>query len=312
MGSAVFFMFEPQSLGWFVYQAHGESIQSRLPLPEYLAAPASGPHSLRIDCVPMADAPPSAQGFAELTEGGFRLWWQTTGDFHVSAQGHIIGWRPPGVSDALFRLPLLGTVLSAALAMRRRFVLHGNAVCINGRAFIIVGHKGQGKSTLTACLLQRGHRLIADDVSALTFDAADVSVHRGAFQLRLWPDSIERIFEEPAERFEQISASYPKRIVSARQFVVAAEHLPLAGILSLSDSEKLSLETLSVADAWKQAVVHSFHSRLGSAFLKTTQASGHHRQCARLVRNVKMYRLHRPRDFSRLEEVARFVEQAVA
>ena len=306
-------MFEPVNQGTFSYQAHGERILSQIRLPEYLAAADdSTSMPLCIETGPLTNSLPSEHGTAELSDGGLRLWWQTSGDFTVSAGGNISGRQPSNASDALFRLPMLGTVLSVALVRRRRFVLHGNAVCVNGWGLIIVGHKGQGKTTLTACLLRRGHRLIADDVSAITLDGPEPLVHRGALQLRLWPDSIEQTFAEPAESFEQISDTYPKRIVPAHQHSIHRENIPLTAVLNVGESGEISLTPLPIAEAWKQAVIHSFQSRLGSAFLQGESGGWHHRQCAQLVRAVKFYCLNRPRDFARVGEVANLIETAFA
>ena len=295
----------------FGYLAHGERIASQIRLPEYFeAADDLGPLPLCIETGPLTHPLPGEHGTTELPGGSLRLWWQTSGDFTVSAEGNISGQQPAGASDALFRLPMLGTVLSVALARRRRFVLHGNAVCVNGRGLIIVGYKGQGKTTLTACLLRRGHRLIADDVSVITQDRSEAFVHRGALQLRLWPDAIEQTFAEPAEHFEQISDTYPKRIVPAHQFGIDRENVPLTAVLNVCESDEISLTPLPTAEAWKQAVIHSFQSRLGSAFLRGESGGWHHGQCARLVRAVKFYRLDRPRDFARLGDVARLIETA--
>ncbi len=296
---------------WFYHRAHATVIQSRLRLPDYVPTSERVATPLRIEVTALTEPFPSEYGSAHH-EGGYRLWWNTTGDFYVSAEGNILAKRLPGASEALFRLPLLGTVLATALTSHRRFLLHGNAVIMNGRAVVFAGHKGQGKSTLTAYLLRRGHQLLADDITALTLETSGIMAHRGALHLRLWPDSIEHIFAVPAERFEPLFEGFAKHVVPAQQFACKAESVPLAGIISLCESDMISLERLSLPAAWKEVVIHSFHSRLGSGFLTGDRARWHHEQCAKIVRGSRLYRFHRPRTFDRLEEAARCLEDAFA
>lgn len=59
---------------------------------------------------------------------------------------------------------------SARLLLRHlegKLALHGAAVCHRGRAVILLGRSGQGKSTLAASLCRHGATLLSDDAIAL-------------------------------------------------------------------------------------------------------------------------------------------------
>lgn len=89
---------------------------------------------------------------------------------------------------------ILGTVFGILLHQRQQIVLHASAVEVDGKAIVFCGYSGAGKSTLAAALVQRGYRLITDDVCAITLsDAAPPLVHPDGRQLKLWAQAIEKL-----------------------------------------------------------------------------------------------------------------------
>jgi len=85
--------------------------------------------------------------------------------FQVGATRVVVDTKHPEEAVLL----LLHAVWSVVLAARGKEVLHGSAVERNGRAMAILGASGTGKSTACSRLLNRGWRLVADDL--LAFDA---------------------------------------------------------------------------------------------------------------------------------------------
>jgi hypothetical protein len=63
---------------------------------------------------------------------------------------------------------------------------------IGGRACLFIGRSGAGKSTLAAWFHDRGHRVLADDVCAISLDGGKAMAMPGVPRLRLWKDAVER------------------------------------------------------------------------------------------------------------------------
>lgn len=80
---------------------------------------------------------------------------------------------------------LVPAVWSVVLAAHQRESLHGSAVAWQGRGVAILGHSGSGKSTAARSMIQRGWKLVSDDL--LAFDA-DLRVVPGPPWIRLLPD----------------------------------------------------------------------------------------------------------------------------
>lgn len=102
---------------------------------------------------------------------------------------------------------------------RRRIVFSASAVLVGGRAVLFCGPSGAGKSTLAVALGQRGYPLVADDICALDFEAADPPrVWPDGGRQQLWSEAIDglglarqspvrstlqKYYVEPAERVDQ-------------------------------------------------------------------------------------------------------------
>lgn len=85
---------------------------------------------------------------------------------------------------------------SARLLLRQlegKLALHGAAVELEGRAVLLLGRSGQGKSTLAAALCARGARLLSDDAIALEAPAASGGAYEVVpFETDHWLDARSR------------------------------------------------------------------------------------------------------------------------
>ena len=103
-----------------------------------------------------------------------------------------IACRSPLTVDYLatyLRGPVMGFIL------RRRGVaaLHASAVCIDGRAFVLCGESGAGKSTAAAAFALMGIPVMCEDISPLSTDGREFFVAPGYPQIGLWPDAVRNL-----------------------------------------------------------------------------------------------------------------------
>lgn len=77
--------------------------------------------------------------------------------------------RAPSAGELAHHAHLVLINAAAALADGRR-VLHAGAVARDGRAVLVVGRSGWGKTTQTLALVQRGWRLLSDDFAVVLPD----------------------------------------------------------------------------------------------------------------------------------------------
>ena len=208
---------------------------AELPLPEL--PPSQGrvdDHCPMVQVVAEDPAgwPPLAPGphdtpFVQMARGDLRLTVEEIGRFRVSG-GATIAWsREHGsVSDQDLRTFLLGSAVGALLIQRGMLVLHGNALEKDGRAIVCLGHSGDGKSTLAYALMQRGWRLLADDLVAITPDGL---VLPGIPRIKLWHDAAKAFGLDPGA-LPPIRQGMHKYLLMGQEIRRAEQPTPLSAL----------------------------------------------------------------------------------
>jgi hypothetical protein len=184
------------------YALYGVTLHSTRPLPGLLPGRDDG-DAIGIDFVGPTGSDPDTPPF--WTNG-----WETF--WHLDADTWLLAYRAPGVdahhwtvrydggsritvrwdTDALLKdIPavLQGPGIAPSLHLRGVPLLHGCVVDIGGRAVVVMGAPGAGKSTAAAALVRAGCPLVSDDVAAMSVGNDDILVQAGYPQLRLFADS---------------------------------------------------------------------------------------------------------------------------
>ena len=116
------------------------------------------------------------------------------GRFLVSADGRevLCAGRPDNEAGA--RSVLLGQVLPLVATVAGQEILHAGAVALKGRAVVIAGPSGRGKSNLVArLLLVEGASLIGDDAVAVSENGGTPVAHPGPSLVHLLPADADRV-----------------------------------------------------------------------------------------------------------------------
>ncbi len=287
----------------FTYVAYGLGIHSALELPELVPGPAPPDVVVRLGRVPDVPSPPPAGGhLLSVTDGEARLAWPEVGTILLRRGEEITVDPRPGVPPELLRLYLLGPALGVLLHQRGLVVLHASAATVAGGAVAFLGHSGDGKSTTTAALHARGGAVVADDVLAVDLDApAGPTVVPGFPQLKLWPDAVSALGENP-EALPRLYANEEKRakVPSIRAMAPQA----LRRLYVLANGEPLGLEPLGGHTAVFELLQHAYIAPA----LEQLGTSSFLARCARLAATVPVRRLRRPRDLGGLAALAALVE----
>jgi hypothetical protein len=122
------------------------------------------------------------------------------------------------------------TVAALLLALRGYLPIHGSALEIDGRAVLLCGQAGAGKSTLAANLVALGARLISDDLSVLVAGETP-KLLAGRPSIRLHADTAAWLASRG--KVQDVMPSYDHKIVVRPARVPAHSEYPLQRIILL-------------------------------------------------------------------------------
>ena len=291
----------------FLSSVYGIGIRSFLPLPELSPGRETAEVIIRRGSLKRPTSLSSTKSDCILTENGnFYFFYKAGVLFCVRNGNEIIVDASKGTNEELLRAALTGPCLAFLLYQRGYFVLHGSAVEINGKAIAFAGAKGWGKSTLASSFYARGHKLIADDVTAITFDEKNKpKVWPGFPQIKLWPSSARALGYLP-KTMPKLHSLCEKRVQHLNQGSFS-KPLPLGSIYILAKSNTQTIEPLQSQEAFIELIRHSY----GTYVINHLKKPAHFFQCSHIVNRVPVRRLKRGRSLSKLPQLVKIVEEDI-
>ncbi|MCQ6558448.1 HPr kinase/phosphorylase [Paenibacillus mendelii] len=282
------------------YRAFGLRISSEIPLPE-LPVSVDVEERANADIVIEAGVPDrlwvqlesAGSNFARIDNRFLFLIPETA--FYCIEDGRKITVSPlAGADPEKVRVYLLGPCMDTLLMIRNTLPLHGSAVEIDGKAYAFLGDSGAGKSTLAAAFVSEGHRLISDDVIAVTLagDGGMPVVAPSYPQQKLWREcldlgmSMERGNYRPGYR--EI-AKYAEPVATR----VCDGPIPFEGAFELvkSQAEAVSVRPLPNLERLGVMLLHTYRNR---RIRRLGLEQWHFKVSEGIAKQMKGYQLNRP------------------
>ena len=279
------------SASGFRYAAYGLAVESAIALP-FRHASSDGPADVTIRIGPLPEA-------AEPADDGrpwraapdvFRLEVDRVGRYLVEA-GRAITVEPTAGSDGDVRTFLLGSVFGACLQQRGILTLHASAVETARGAALFAGPSGAGKSTLAAALVDRGFRLLADDVTGVVLDARRRPVALSAIPaVRLWADAREAL-SWTDRTSGPTRAGIEKHVAPVEHFCPAPLAIHAVHLVRSHNRSEIEVESVPRAASFQALLNHTYRRR----FLCGPARHGEHfRALSALAKHAPVTRLGWP------------------
>jgi hypothetical protein len=231
-----------------------------------------------------------------VTETAMCFSYPKTGTILVTDGKRVIVDLQPDVYDEDLVPYLTGYVLAVLLHQRNYLVLHASVIMINGNGVAFLGAKGQGKSTLAASLEVIGNRLISDDLLPIVVEGNRIFTVPGYPQIKLYEDSVIAVGEVPSQ-LPAVHRNNSKYSFSCKQF--SEDTIPLSAIYVLNIDDEISIESLSMSQAFIEATKHTHVSY----YLRESESlEWHFEKCQQLVHSVPFFWFNRPHDFGKIHE----------
>lgn len=256
-------------------------------------------------CDPQAGPPPAMDHAFHVTPRFATLDYAGVGTLTVRDGRKLCVRLLPGADES--RLPglLTGAALAVLLYQRGLLVLKASAVAVNGAAVVLMAGSGRGKSTLAAKLCQQGHRLLADDITAIDISKGPPRVIPAAPLLKLDPQ-IAAALGLAHVSVPGVSGNEGKEVFLVENSF-AATPTPIGAVYHLFPGSDNNIGYIPL-QAGLTAV--SYHSYPGCLLQPSTL--DHLRQYSRLVGAVPVCELTRRGSLDELAEQAQMIVDHVA
>jgi hypothetical protein len=252
--------------------------------------------------------------YASLDDGSTYVRWESVGEFLVSADGVRIAYRrDENASVESFQVYMLGQALSFALVKQGFEPLHATAVVVGNEAVAFLGSHAFGKSTLAACFLEAGYRLLTDDLCVLQEARNGLLAHPGPPRIKLFPKMASRFLRETAAH-GKMNVETNKLILPIDEHRSCGDPVTLKAIYSLavprtvSRISNVTIEKLSPRESFVELLRGTFNRRLVSQ----QRLGNQFRFMSNLAGSLQIRKLSYPRAVDRLAEVREMVLADVA
>ena len=286
------------------YSVFGLAIQSEIALPELLPSDRGGDADVVISVGSVPEVEVARSGISAF-DGALVLAVPGVARYLIADGRSITVDARPDVPGRNIRLFLLGSAFGALLHQRGLLPLHANAVEVNGRAVAFMGESGAGKSTLAAWFHDNGHRIIADDVCVVGFDASGKPYAApGLPRLRLWTEALELMGRESGnlDRSYVGEEQYDKFDVPIDPDFTARTAIPLAGLYLLKRADEFSIEPIRGIDAADAVFANTYRG----AYLREAGGQQNHWQASiGLIRSLPVFQASRLWNLSTLDDQSR-------
>ncbi|HEX8444167.1 MAG TPA: hypothetical protein VF631_11030 [Allosphingosinicella sp.] len=282
------------------YAVFGLVIESEIALPELLPAPDGATPDVAIRVGNAGEEP-------LISAEEVNLVVPKVASYRIRGGREIVFAPREGASERNIRLFLLGSAFGAIIHQRGLLPLHANAIDISGRAVAFMGHSGAGKSTMAAWFLDRGHRILADDVCVVVPDAAGVPLaYPGIPRLRLWREALERSGRN-ADELELAFDDMDKfNLPTPRPSQSGPIPLSHVYLLEKAEDQASQIQPLSGVAAVDALVANTYR---GGYLARMGGTKRHLLACLHLVKRVPVFRASRLWGFDGYDEEAERLEQ---
>ena len=294
------------------YRAYGLRIRSALPLPfDSLAAADvadAADATVRLGSVPSSLPDRLTRTVLWQARPGALLLHVEGVARYLITDGRDVRIEPLGNNPADAASFVAGMPLTVLLQQRGVATLHAAAVQSAGGAVLLLGRSGHGKSSLAAALVERGHALLADDVTGVVLNDGRATALPAFASLRLWTETLEKMRSSPAVR-SRVRQGLEKYWVEASK--ACAQPLPVRAAIVLKPYHGRDIDMAPVPpnSTFWQLLEHTHRKR---ALKALGQRPAHFRVVAAMARQVPMLLARRPRHPFLLDELAERVEEHVA
>lgn len=201
----------------------------------------------------------------------------------------------------------LGPGMGFILRRRGITALHASALCLDGKAIVLTGEAGAGKSTSAAALALRGLPVLCEDIAALQQQDGGFFVEAGYPRVCLWPESVAMLLGQP-EALPRIAPNWEKCYLPLNDTMARheAQKRPLAAIYILAARESHRAPRVEEVSS-RQVLVDLVQNTYMNWVLDRQQRAEEFELLSRLVPQIPVRRIVAHRDPARIGSLCELI-----
>jgi hypothetical protein len=226
------------------------------------------------------------------------------GTFHVS-RGKNITIHPVSCcnKDVLEQI-IVNSLLAVALYQRKILVLHASAIQIGSKTVAFLGSNGAGKSLIAASLIARGHKMVSDDVAALSLRSSQTYIQPGFPIIKMRPQEYKMLgFNGLKNNCLPVNKQKVGYIFGGL-FFSEPSRLECVFVLDVGNDRKI--RQLSPKESFMQLICNS-----PPVIWDMLPDELHFSHIASLTQNVPVYMMTREENLEKIPEHAEMIEEYI-
>lgn len=234
-----------------------------------------------------------------------RVWFINDSGVFVIRNGSEIIVTPSNdsISDDELGSFVLGWGISFLFAQRGIPAIHSTAIDVAGKAILISGNSGAGKSTTALAMMKRGYKYLADDIAMVDIKN-DMTINPG------FP--VQKVCRDVAGEIEESKLKYVNEkkdkfaYFNTEDFCNEPRKLKAIYIISKYDGNELTMEMPKGLDKWN-AIANTLF--LLDAYRCLSFPAEEKKRCLEIAGKADVYVIKRPANVDTLDAICDFIEK---
>lgn len=239
------------------------------------------------------------------------IWFHAEGvaTYMINNGNEVIVEPCENYDEKLLKVYIMGSVMGFLLLQQQVLAIHGGTTVINDKAVIFTGNRGAGKSTLTAALGEKGYKFLADDVAAIRIDEVP-QVNPGFPYHKLCEDAVDKMNYDKEKLTNFRGDEKVKYLVPDFEgFCNKGTSLGVLIEISVGDVENVKLEEIFGQKKLYKILNNIYRNEYLSGMGEIPPK--YFKQCMEVAKNIKCYKLIRPRNKFTVEEQIKIIEEVI-
>ena len=238
--------------------------------------------------------------FSSFKKNNMWFYVKEVGIFHIF-NGNTVLIEPCENADLnMVKIYIMGSVLGMVLIQKNIVAIHGGGIVIDGKGCIFTGNKGAGKSTISTALRKKGYKFISDDVCAINCNEINTMYHGFGYQ---------KLCEDVMATLGYDTKKYETFRGDLNEFIKEEVPLNIIFELDIEDIDKVKVKEIVGTDKIKYMISNIF--RVEMLHYSGGIEPSYFKKCAKIAKNIRYYKITRPKDIFCVDDQIKLVEDII-